>query len=95
MGELLDHKLPAVLLLALVHAGGLERYETTTPHPRPAGEDVGWEGGAGVVYVLARGVQALAAVAQEAGGVGFGVEVEKECPVRHSKTSVEYVKRVL
>lgn len=44
---------------------------------------------------LARRVEALAAMAEEAGGVGLGVEVEEECPVDHCKTSVEDVEAVL
>lgn len=48
-----------------------------------------------MVNELTRRVQALAAVAQKAGCVGLGVEIEKECSVDDSKTSVKNVKAAL
>lgn len=48
-----------------------------------------------MVDELAWGVEALAAVAEKTGGVGFGVEVEEEGAVHHGQTAVEDVKAVL
>ena len=45
--------------------------------------------------VLSRGIEALAAMAQNTRGVRFSVEVEEEGPISNSKTSMEYIKRVL
>ena len=44
---------------------------------------------------LARGVEALAAVADEAGGIGLGVEVQEERAIHDSQAAMEYVKTVL
>ena len=95
MGKFFKHKLPSLLLLVLVHSRGLKGNQAPPPHPGPAGEDIGREGGAGVVYVLSWGVETLAAVTQEAGGVGLGVQVEEECAIGDCQTPVEYIKRVL
>ena len=95
MGELLQHKLPSLLLLQLVHPGGDEGHEAAAPHAGAAGDNGGGEGRAGVVNELARGVEALAAMAEETWSIGFRVEVEEECAKDHSKTAVEDIKAVL
>lgn len=48
-----------------------------------------------MVDELARRVQALAAVTQQAGGVGLAVQVEEEGAVHHRQAAVEHVKAVL
>ena len=40
-------------------------------------------------------VQAFAAMAEEAGGISFQVEVQEKCAIDHSKATVEDVKAVL
>ena len=95
MRELLQHILPALLLLQFVHSRGHEGNEAATPHARPARHDGGREGRAGVVDELARGVETLAAMTEEAWCVGLGVEVEEEGPKHNSQTAVEDVETVL
>lgn len=48
-----------------------------------------------MVNELPRGVEALAAMAQETRSIGLCVEVEEECAKDHSKTSVEHIEAVL
>ena len=48
-----------------------------------------------MVDELAGRVQALTAVTEQAGGVGFSVEVEEECAVHYSQAAMEHVKTVL
>lgn len=48
-----------------------------------------------MVDKLSWGVQALAAVTEETGGVGFQVKVQEKCPIDHCKAAVEDVKAVL
>ena len=45
--------------------------------------------------VLPRGVERLAAVAQNAGSVGFGVKIEEESSIGNCQATVEDVERVL
>ena len=93
--ELLEDVLPALLLLEFVHSGGDEGDKAATPHARATGDNGGGEGGAGVVDELAGWVEALAAMTEEAGGVGLGVQVEKEGPKHHGQTAVEDIEAVL
>ena len=44
---------------------------------------------------LSWGIETLAAVTQETGGVGLGVQVQEEGPIYHSKTAMEHIKTVL
>ena len=44
---------------------------------------------------LSRRVQTLAAVAEETGCIGLGVEIEKECSIDDSKATMKDVKTVL
>ena len=93
--KLLQHVLPPLLLLKFVDSRGHERNKTAPPHAGPAWHDGGGEGGAGVVNELARGIEALAAMTEEAWCVGLGVEIEEEGPKHDSQTAVEHVKTVL
>ena len=93
--ELLQHVLPALLLLEFVHPGGDQGHETAPPHAGPARYDRGREGRARVVDELAGWVEAFAPVTQQAGGVCFGVEVQEESPEHDSKAAVKHVKAVL
>ena len=95
MRELLQDILPTLLLLQLVHPLGDEGNQATPPHAGPAGKDVRREGGARMMDELSGRVQTLAAMAQEARGVGLGVEVEEKRPVHHCQASVEDVEAVL
>ena len=93
--EFLEHVLPALLLLQFVHSGGDKRHQTTSPHSGATGDDGGREGGAGVVDELTRRIETLAAMTEETGSVGLGVQVEEECTKHHGKTSVEDIETVL
>ena len=48
-----------------------------------------------MVDELARGVQALAAMAQQTGSVGLCVEVQEEGAIHHSEAAMEHIKAVL
>ena len=84
MGELLKDILPSLLLLSLVNASRYKRYETASPHAGTTGDNIGGKCGTDVVNELSRGIEALAAMTEKTGGIGFAVEVEKECPVDNS-----------
>lgn len=73
--ELLQHVLPALLLLHPVQTWGDQGDEATPPHTRAAWKNVGGKGQTGVVNELPRGVEALATVTEKAGGVGLCIEV--------------------
>ena len=93
--KLLQNVLPALLLLELVDARGDQGYKAAPPHARATGDNGCGEGGAGVVDELARGVEGLAAVAEEAGGVGLGVEIEEEGTKDHRQTAMKDIETVL
>ena len=48
-----------------------------------------------MVDELARRVQALAAMTEEARGIGLRVEIEEESPKHNSKTAMEDIEAVL
>lgn len=93
--EFLQHILPALFLLQLVHPWGHEGDKTASPHAGSTGDNGGGECRAGVVDELARRVEALAPVTEETGSVGFRVEVEEESTKHNSKTPMEDIKTVL
>ena len=95
MRELLKNILPSLLLLSLVDACRDEGYETTPPHARATGDNVGGKSRTGMMNKLSRGVEALAAVTEEAGGIGLSVEIKKESSIDHSQTAMENIKTVL
>jgi hypothetical protein len=81
VGELFEDVFPSLLLLGLVDAGRDEGYETASPHTGTTGDDIGRKSRTDVVNELSRGIEALTAVAEETGGIGLGVQVEKECSI--------------
>ena len=81
MGEFLEDVLPPLFLLGLVNAGRDEGYETASPHAGATGDNVWRKCRTDVVNELPRGIEALTAMAEETGGIGLGVEVEKECSI--------------
>lgn len=93
--EFLQHVLPSLFLLELVHSRGDEGDKTASPHARPTGEDVGREGGTGVVNKLPRRVETFAAMAEKAGSICLGVEIEEEGAIHNGKTAMEDIKTVL
>ena len=84
MGELLEDVLPSLLLLSLVDASRHERYEAASPHAGATGDNVGGKCRTDVVNELSRGIEALTAMTEETGGIGFAVEVKKEGSVHDS-----------
>ena len=95
MRKLLENVLPSLFLLSLVDSGRDEGDEAASPHARATGDNVLGESGASVVDELSGGIETLAAVAEEAGSVGLGVEVEKESAVDHCETAMKDVETVL